>query len=44
MFAIGSSTLLMLYFVLLGYPTPERLAALERNEDNPWREASNAAR
>jgi len=36
--AIFSSGLLMYYFVVLGYPTPEIENALRFNEDNPWRE------
>jgi uncharacterized membrane protein SpoIIM required for sporulation len=43
-FAIFSSTLLVLYFVMLGMPTDQRLARLEVCEDNPWRTRSDAAR
>jgi uncharacterized membrane protein SpoIIM required for sporulation len=37
LFAICSSTGLLGYFLLLGWPTPQRLAALAENPDNPWR-------
>jgi hypothetical protein len=45
-FAIFSSGLLMYYFVVLGYPTPQSEAALVSNEDYPWRKlgAGNATR
>jgi hypothetical protein len=45
-FAIFSSGLLMVYFVVLGYPRPELIHELATSEDNPWRTigAGHAAR
>lgn len=43
-FAILSSIGLVCYFVLLGYPTQERLADLAVNEDNPWRNRFHGTR
>jgi uncharacterized membrane protein SpoIIM required for sporulation len=45
-FAIFSSGLLMVYFVVLGYPRPELSHELATSEDNPWRVigAGHAAR
>lgn len=40
--AIMSSGLLMYYFVVLGYPTPQIESALKHNVDNPWREIGSA--
>lgn len=40
--AILSSTGLVLYFVLLGIPTPDRMAQLAVSDDNPWRDRSDA--
>ena len=37
-FAMASSMMLILFFLLLGFPTSERLESLQFNEDNPWRE------
>ncbi|MEQ1825859.1 MAG: stage II sporulation protein M [Pirellula sp.] len=36
-YAIMSSSLLMYYFVVLGYPRPELVQAMATSEDNPWR-------
>jgi hypothetical protein len=35
---MASSMMLILFFLLLGFPTSERLESLQFNEDNPWRE------
>jgi hypothetical protein len=37
-FAMTSSMMLILFFLLQGFPTSERLESLQFNEDNPWRE------
>lgn len=42
--AVGSSSLLLGYFVLLGFPTKQRLALLATNEMNPWRDRTHATR